>query len=61
MITGVRKIIIPVENEERAREFWTTRLGFEVTLDERHGEGRRWIEVTPPDRSLVLVLSQLQP
>jgi lactoylglutathione lyase len=61
MITGVRKIIIPVENEERSREFWTSRLGFEVTLDERYGEGRRWIEVTPPDRSLVLVLSQRHP
>ncbi len=61
MISGVRKIIIPVENEESAREFWTSRLGFDVTLDERYGEGRRWIEVTPPDRSLVLVLSQRHP
>jgi lactoylglutathione lyase len=58
MISRVHKIIIPVDDEGRAREFWTSRLGFAVTRDERYGEGQRWIEVAPPNRSLVLVLSR---
>lgn len=61
MISGVRKIIIPVDDEEGAQEFWTSRLGFEVTRDERYGEGQRWLEVAPPNRSVVLVLSRRHP
>lgn len=61
MITGVRKIIVPVDDEARAKEFWTTRMGFGVALDQNYGNGQRWIEVTPPDHSLVLVLSRRPP
>jgi predicted enzyme related to lactoylglutathione lyase len=61
MISRVHKLVIPVDDEERAREFWTSRLGFEVTRDERYGEGQRWLEVAPPDGSLVLVLSRRHP
>lgn len=60
MITGVTKIIVPVDDEVRAREFWATRMGFKVTRDETYGE-ERWIEVSPPDQSLVLVLSRRRP
>jgi catechol 2,3-dioxygenase-like lactoylglutathione lyase family enzyme len=40
MITGVQKIIVPVNDEVRAREFWTTKLGFNVVRDETYGEER---------------------
>jgi lactoylglutathione lyase len=56
MITGVRKIIVPVDDQEQAKRFWTDTIGFEATLDETYGD-ERWVEVTPPDRALVLVLS----
>jgi predicted enzyme related to lactoylglutathione lyase len=56
MITGVRKIVVPVDDQERAKRFWTETIGFEATLDQTYG-GERWVEVTPPDRQLVLVLS----
>jgi lactoylglutathione lyase len=56
MITGVRKIIVPVADQERAKAFWIDQLGFALVLDESYG-GERWIEVSPPDRSTVLVLS----
>jgi lactoylglutathione lyase len=58
VINRVHKIVVPVSDETAAIEFWTTRVGFELTRDERYGAGQRWVEVTPPDRSLVLVLSR---
>jgi lactoylglutathione lyase len=56
MVKGVRQIVVPVADQERARQFWTERLGFKVVTDEAYG-GARWLEVAPPDGSPVLVLS----
>jgi lactoylglutathione lyase len=56
MITGVRKIVVPVDDQERAKEFWTSNVGFELRRDESYGD-ERWIEVSPPDGSPLLVLS----
>lgn len=61
MISRVHKIVVPVGEETAAIEFWTAKVGFELTRDESYGQGQRWIEVTPPDRSLVLVLSRRHP
>jgi len=57
MIRGVRKVIVPVDDQEGAKEFWTTRVGFNVVQDAQYGGGNRWLEVTPPDRGVILVLS----
>ena len=57
MISGVSKIVVPVHDQARAKDFWTTRLGFDVVTDEIHGD-ERWIEVRPPSGSPVLVLSE---
>lgn len=56
MISGVHKVVVPVGDQAAALDFWTSRIGFAVTRDETYGD-ERWIEVTPPDRSVVLVLS----
>jgi lactoylglutathione lyase len=57
MITGVSKVVVPVDDQERAKEFWTTRVGFELRRDESYGD-ERWIEVSPPDGGApLLVLS----
>ena len=58
MISRVHKIVVPVADETAAIEFWTARVGFELTRDESYGQGQRWVEVTPPNRTLVLVLSR---
>jgi predicted enzyme related to lactoylglutathione lyase len=60
MIKGVDMVILPVDDQERAREFWHERVGFEVTTDEPY-DGGRWLELTPPDRSVILVLSRRSP
>ncbi|MGI8798862.1 MAG: VOC family protein [Pseudonocardia sp.] len=56
MISGVQKIIVPVEDQDKAKQWWTTVLGFEVVRDDSYGD-ERWIEITPPDHKVVLVLS----
>jgi predicted enzyme related to lactoylglutathione lyase len=56
MISGVGKVVLPVDDQERAKEFWTTRMGFELRRDESYGD-ERWIEVSPPDGAPLLVLS----
>jgi predicted enzyme related to lactoylglutathione lyase len=60
MITGVGKVVVPVADQDRAKEFWTERVGFEVTRDETSGD-ERWIEVSPPGAGPVLVLSPRPP
>ena len=57
MITGVAKVVVSVDDQERAKQFWTGAIGFDVVMDESFGN-ERWIEVEAPDRSLVLVLSR---
>ena len=56
MISGVQKIIVLVEDQDKAKQWWTTVLGFEVVRDDSYGD-ERWIEITPPDHKVVLVLS----
>ena len=56
MISGVSSVIVPVDDQEKAKEFWTTTMGFDLVRDETFGD-ERWIEVTPPDRKVLLVLS----
>ena len=59
MIEGVRSVGIFVGDQDRAKDFYTTTLGFELVQDTPMGEdadAARWIEVSPPDRSVRLVL-----
>jgi predicted enzyme related to lactoylglutathione lyase len=55
MIGGVTKVVIEVEDQERAKAFWTGTLGFELVQDTPYGE-ERWLEVRTPDKATVLVL-----
>jgi predicted enzyme related to lactoylglutathione lyase len=57
VIEGISQVLVPVDDQERAKEFWTTRIGFEVATDAAYGDGGRWIEVRPPDGKPLLVLS----
>lgn len=57
MIKGVSQVIVPVNDQERAKGFWTDRAGFDLVTDAPYGDGERWIEVSPPDGAPLLVLS----
>jgi predicted enzyme related to lactoylglutathione lyase len=55
VIGGVSKVVIEVEDQERAKRFWTQTLGFEVIQDAPYGE-ERWLEVCTPDKAVAVVL-----
>jgi lactoylglutathione lyase len=46
-ITGVRTIGVPVRDQDKALEFYTSVLGFSKRLDVAIPGGTRWIEVSP--------------
>jgi lactoylglutathione lyase len=57
VISGVGKITLEVEDQDRAKAFWTQTMGFELVQDTPYAKGHRWLEVRTPDRATVLVLS----
>jgi catechol 2,3-dioxygenase-like lactoylglutathione lyase family enzyme len=46
-ITQLGRVIIPVNDQEKAIEFYTETLGFEKRVDVPMGNGYRWVEVGP--------------
>jgi catechol 2,3-dioxygenase-like lactoylglutathione lyase family enzyme len=54
MIGGVSKVVIQVEDQERAKAFWTQTLGFELVQDAPYGQ-ERWLEMRTPDKATVVV------
>jgi predicted enzyme related to lactoylglutathione lyase len=52
----VNQVVLEVEDQDRAVEFWSTRLGFELAQDAPYGD-ERWVEVRAPDKAVLLVLS----
>jgi catechol 2,3-dioxygenase-like lactoylglutathione lyase family enzyme len=55
-ITDIRTVAIPVSDTDRAIDFYTGSLGFEVRMDAPFGDGRRWVEVAAPDASTSIAL-----
>ncbi len=47
MITRVKNVGVFVKDQEKALDFYTNKLGFEVLVNEDWGGGKRWIEVAP--------------
>ncbi|MBV9075021.1 MAG: VOC family protein [Acidobacteria bacterium] len=45
MIKAMKFACIPVKDQQRALEFYTRKLGFQVTTDQPMGPGQRWIEL----------------
>ncbi|SRR6266536_182015 len=57
-ILGVGKVVVGVEDQARAKKFWSETVGFAVTTDVPYDDsGRRWVEVTAPDGT-ILILSE---
>jgi len=55
MIDGVSKVVIEVEDQDRAKAFWIETMGFGLVQDAPYGE-ERWLEVQTPDHAMNLVL-----
>jgi lactoylglutathione lyase len=57
MIRGVSKVIIDVDDQDRAKTFWLDTVGFRLLQDSPYDKDTRWLEVASPDGAIVLVLS----
>lgn len=49
MINKIGKITVYVEDQERAKDFWLTKLGFVLKFEKQLGPNASWIEVGPSD------------
>jgi predicted enzyme related to lactoylglutathione lyase len=47
MIRTIKFVGIPVNDQDRALDFYVNMLGFSVVTDQPMGPGQRWIEVRP--------------
>ncbi|MEH7883651.1 VOC family protein [Bacillus sp. JJ1609] len=47
MISKVGQIMLYVNNQDEAVNFWTEKVGFSVISEEDNGQGLRWIEIAP--------------
>ncbi|MFI6501732.1 VOC family protein [Nonomuraea typhae] len=61
MTIKVNQVTLYVQDQAAAVDFWTTKVGFEVTTDQPYGPDARWIEVTPPGGGVRLVLFKAGP
>jgi lactoylglutathione lyase len=56
MIGPIKTVSVYVEDQDKALEFYTTKLGFEVRRQLPMGPNTSWLEVSPPDAQSCLVL-----
>ena len=55
MITRINTVTIFVTDQDRSRDFYSQKLGFEVQMDEPMGQSR-WIQLAPVGAQTSLVL-----
>jgi catechol 2,3-dioxygenase-like lactoylglutathione lyase family enzyme len=55
MIRGIKFASVPVRDQEKALQFYTKKLGFEIVTDQPFGD-QRWIELSIPGAESQLVL-----
>lgn len=58
MITHPRFVTLYVRDQQAALDFWTRKVGFELTVDQPYDQQgpARWIEVRPPNGETAFVL-----
>ncbi|MEU5883876.1 VOC family protein [Spirillospora sp. NPDC047279] len=58
-ITRVQRLSLPVTDQDRAKDFYTGALGFQLLGDTPvpFGDDARWLEVAPPGAATSLVLT----
>ena len=56
MIKAIKFTSVPVTDQDRALEFYTQKLGFQILTDQPMGESQRWIELGIPGAESRVVL-----
>src|SRR5688500_9227149 len=59
-ITQVGTVMVAVSDQDRAIEFYTEKLGFELRGDTPYGDGDRWVEVAPAGATTTIALVRPQ-
>ncbi len=49
MINKMGKITIYVNEQEKAKEFWTKKMNFVIKLEQQMGPNMKWLEVGPSE------------
>lgn len=49
MINKIGKITIYVNEQEKAKEFWTKKMNFVIKLEQQMGPNMKWLEVGPSE------------
>ncbi|WP_071458988.1 VOC family protein [Bacillus massilinigeriensis] len=47
MIRNLGQVMLYVNDQDQAVDFWTNKVGFTVISEEDNGQGMRWIEIAP--------------
>jgi catechol 2,3-dioxygenase-like lactoylglutathione lyase family enzyme len=55
-VEAVRVVSVPVADQEKAREFYIEKLGFELVRDDDSLPGLHWVQVAPPGGGTSLTL-----
>lgn len=55
-ITNLSVLSVPVSDQERAKTFYTDKLGFSTGVDGSFGEGMRWVMLRPPGTGAAITL-----
>ncbi|MBP1967596.1 VOC family protein [Paenibacillus aceris] len=56
MIQKIATVAIYVEDQHKAKTFWTEKVGFEVVRETPMGPNAFWLEVAPPGAQSALVI-----
>lgn len=56
MITNIGTVAVYVEDQQKAKDFWTTKVGFEVISEHPMGPNAFWLEVAPEGERSRLVI-----
>ena len=51
-------VVVPVSDVERAKDFYTQQLGFNVDHDTQVSEGNRIVQLTPPGSGCSIVIGE---
>lgn len=54
----IELVIIPVTDVDRAKAFYTDKVGFHADHDQRVNEGLRFVQLTPPGSACSIALGQ---
>ncbi|EPY12177.1 VOC family protein [Paenibacillus alvei] len=47
MINQIGQVMLYVNNQDQAVQFWTEKVGFIVVSEDNNGHGMKWIEIAP--------------